>query len=179
MRKAWLAAAMLLVSSGAFAAPSEEDKLFAQLHDASSAEEAHPIEQKLDGLFQISGSPTVDLLMTRAKAALGGAANDVARKLLDSVTQVAPNYAEGWRARAALQAAGNDDTGAMVSLQKAVTLNPRQFEAITDLADMLEEYGDKPGALKLYRQALALDPQLSEAARHEKALAKELEGQGI
>jgi tetratricopeptide (TPR) repeat protein len=179
MRKAWLAAALLLISSGAFAAPSEEDKLFAQLHDASTPEEAHPIEQKLDGLFQISGSPTVDLLMTRAKAALGGTANDVARKLLDSVTQVAPNYAEGWRARAALQAAGNDDAGAMVSLQKAVTLNPRQFEAMTDLADMLEEYGDKPAALKLYRQALALDPQLSEAARHEKALAKELEGQGI
>ena len=35
-------------------------------------EEAHPIEQKLDGLFKISGSPTVDLLMTRAQAALGG-----------------------------------------------------------------------------------------------------------
>jgi tetratricopeptide (TPR) repeat protein len=179
MRKAWLAAAMLFFSSGAFAAPSEEDKLFAQLHDAGSPEEAHPIEQKLDGLFQISGSPTVDLLMTRAKAALGGTANDVARKLLDSVTQVAPNYAEGWRARAALEAAGGDDTGAMVSLQKAVTLNPRQFEAMTDLADMLEEYGDKQAALKLYRQALALDPQLSEAARHEKSLAKELEGQGI
>ena len=179
MRKAWLAAAMLLLSTAAFAAPSPEDQLFAQLHDAGSPEEAHPIEQKLDGLFQVSGSATVDLLMTRAKAALGGAANDVARKLVDSVTQVAPNYAEGWRARAALQAAGNDDAGAMVSLQKAVTLNPRQFEAMSDLADMLEQYGDKPAALKLYRQALALDPQLADAARHEKALAKEIEGQGI
>jgi len=67
----------------------------------------------------------------------------------------------------------------MVSLQKAVTLNPRQFEAMVDLADMLEQYGDKQAALKLYRQALALDPQLSDAARHEKALAKEIEGQGI
>ena len=170
---------MLLLSTAAFAAPSPEDQLFAQLHDAGSPEEAHPIEQKLDGLFQVSGSATVDLLMTRAKAALGGAANDVARKLVDSVTQVAPNYAEGWRARAALQAAGNDDAGAMVSLQKAVILNPRQFEAMTDLADLLEQYGDKPAALKLYRQALALDPQLADAARHEKALAKEIEGQGI
>ena len=170
---------MLLLSTAAFAAPSPEDQLFAQLHDAGSPEEAHPIEQKLDGLFQVSGSATVDLLMTRAKAALGGAANDVARKLVDSVTQVAPNYAEGWRARAALQAAGNDDAGAMVSLQKAVILNPRQFEAMTDLADLLEQYGDKPAALKLYRQALALDPQLADAARHEKALAKEVEGQGI
>jgi hypothetical protein len=44
---------------------------------------------------------------------------------------------------------------------------------------MLEQYGDKPGALKLYRQAVALDPQLSAASRRVKALSKEVEGQGI
>ena len=163
----------------AFAAPSEEDKLFAQLHDADSPDTAHPIEQKLDGLFKVSGSPSVDLLMTRAQAALNGANNGTARKLLDAVTTVAPHYAEGWRARAAMQAAAGDDAGAMVSLQKAVTINPRHFEALADLAEMLEQYGDKSGALKLYRRALALDPQLSAAARSEKALSKEVEGQGI
>ena len=179
MRKAVFLAAFLLFPGAAFAAQSEEDKLFVQLHDAQSPDAAHPIEQKLDGLFRVSGSPSVDLLMTRAQAALGGADNGTARKLLDAVTAVDPHYAEGWRARAQMQAAAGDDAGAMLSLQKAVTLNPRQFEAMADLADMLEQYGDKPGALKLYRQALALDPQLSEAARREKALSKEIEGQGI
>jgi len=178
MRKAWFLACLLL-SSGALAAPSEQDKLFAELRQAGSPEEAHPIEQKLDALFRVSGSPTVDLLMTRAKAALAAPDKSISRKLLDSVTRVAPDYAEGWRARAAMQAAANDDSGAMVSLQKAVDLNPRQFEAMADLASMLEDYGDKPAALKLYRRALALDPQLAEASRREKALAKELEGQGI
>jgi Flp pilus assembly protein TadD len=172
-------AALLLLPCAALAAPSEEDKLFSQLHAAESPEAAHPIEQKLDGLFRVSGSPSVDLLMTRARAALGGADTGTAKKLLDAVTKVAPGFAEGWRARAQMQAAAGDDSGAMVSLQKVVTLNPRQFEAMADLADMLEQYGDKPGALKLYRQALALDPQLAAAARREKALAKEVEGQGI
>jgi tetratricopeptide (TPR) repeat protein len=172
-------AVFLLLPCAALAAPSEEDKLFAQLHAADSPEAAHPIEQKLDGLFRISGSPSVDLLMTRARAALGGSDTATAKKLLDAVTNVAPRFAEGWRARAQMQAAAGDDTGAMVSLQKVVTLNPRHFEAMADLADMLEQYGDKPGALKLYRQALALDPQLAAAARREKALSKEIEGQGI
>jgi Flp pilus assembly protein TadD len=174
-----LAAFLLLLPSAVFAAPSDEDKLFTQLHDADSPETAHPIEQKLEGMFRISGSASVDLLMTRAQAALGGADTGTAKKLLDSVTQVAPDFAEGWRARAQMQAAAGDDAGAMLSLQKAVTLNPRQFEAMTDLADMLEQYGDKPGALKLYRKALALDPQLASASRREKALSKEIEGQGI
>ncbi len=174
-----LFALSLFFSGAALAAPSEEDKLFAQLHDADSPETAHPIEQKLDGLFKVSGSPSVDLLMTRAQAALGSADSGTAKKLLDAVTRVAPNFAEGWRARAQIQAASGDDAGAMVSLQKAVSLNPRQFEALADLGDMLEQYGDKPGALKLYRQALTVDPQLAAASRREKALAKELEGQGI
>ena len=81
--------------------------------------------------------------------------------------------------RATLEAAGGDDSAAMLSLQKVVTLNPRQFTAMRELADMLEDYGDKPGALKLYRAALALDPQIEGAARHVQGLAKEVEGQGI
>ena len=110
--------------------------------------------------------------MTRADSALADADNDTARKLLDAVTRVAPDYAEGWHARAQLQAAANDDTGAMISLQKAVTLNPRQFTAMTELAGMLEDYGDKAGALKLFRRALALDPQNGLARRGRKRLWK-------
>jgi tetratricopeptide (TPR) repeat protein len=67
----------------------------------------------------------------------------------------------------------------MISLQKTVTLNPRQFEAMSQLGDMLEEYGNKAGALKMYKRALAIDPQLEGAARHMRALEKDVEGQGI
>src|SRR5437016_1818760 len=95
----------VLLPGMALAASSEEDKLFAELRAADTPETAHPIEQKLDGLFKVSGSPSIDLLMTRAKAALGGADTGTARKLLDAVTKVAPDYAEGWRARATMQAA--------------------------------------------------------------------------
>ncbi len=69
--------------------------------------------------------------------------------------------------------------GAMISLQRAVVLNPRQFAAMTELAEMLEDYGDKPSALKLYRRVLVLDPQMKVATERAKALAKEVEGQGI
>jgi Flp pilus assembly protein TadD len=182
MRKFLLLFAVLPGIAIAAPAPrnvSEEDKLFAQLQSADTPEAAHPIEAKLSDLFKVSNSPSVDLLMTRAQAALTGDDKNTARKLIDAITAVAPNFAEGWRVRGHMQAAAGDDSGAMVSLQKAVTLNPREFEALTDLADMLEQYGDKPGALKLYRQAVALDPQLSAATRRVKALGKEVEGQGI
>jgi Flp pilus assembly protein TadD len=180
--------------AGAFAAPApkpqnqappkpgevlSEEQLFAQLAKAESAEDAKPIEDKLRIMFKASGSPSVDLLMNRAEVA--AAANDakMARRLVESVTVIAPRYAEGWHALAALQTTAGDDAGALVSLQKTVALNPRQFNALSELAGMLEDYGDKAGALKLYRRALALDPQLEGVQRHLHALAREVEGQDI
>jgi Tfp pilus assembly protein PilF len=178
MRK-FLFLAFLLTATPAFAAPSELDKLFGQLAKAENAEEAKPIETKINGLFRQSGSATVDLLMSRAEAALGAQDNKTAEQLLASVTSIAPTYAEGWHARAGMEAAADNDTAAMISLQKVVQLNPRQYEAMVELGGMLEDYGDKAGALKLYRRALALDPQYEGAARKVKALTRSVEGQDI
>jgi len=102
-----------------------------------------------------------------------------AKKLFDSVTDLAPNFAEGWHEKAQLQVDAGDDEGAMISLQKTVTLNPCQFAAMSELGDMLEDYGNKDGALKMYKRALALDPQLEGAAKRVRTLDRAVEGQGI
>jgi tetratricopeptide (TPR) repeat protein len=117
--------------------------------------------------------------MNRAVAAMAAKDNVTANKLLEAVTDVAPDYAEGWHARANLQRALRDDGGAMVSLGHVILLNPRQFTALYELGNMMEDYGDKSGALKLYRKALELDPQLEGARRHVDALTRDVEGQGI
>jgi tetratricopeptide (TPR) repeat protein len=178
MRKS-LVLVLLLLAMPAAAAPSELDKLFGQLAKAQSAEDAKPIENKITGLFRRSGSATVDLLMTRVDAALAADDKPAARKLIASVTSIAPDYAEGWHARAAIQAEASDDSAAMASLQKVVQLNPRQFEAMVELGSMLEDYGDKAAALKLYRRALALNPRMEGATRKVRALTVSVEGRDI
>ena len=186
---------LLLVSATAYAAPmqapvpkpqapkpkevSSEDKLFAQLKQVENAEDAHPIEQKLMALFRASGSPSVDLLITRVQAAMLATDKETAKKLIDAVTAIAPTYAEGWHIRAGLEHAADDDTAALVSLQKTVQLNPRHFRALNELADMLEEYGDRAGALKLYRRALELNPHLPDAAQKVRELTTKVEGRDI
>jgi tetratricopeptide (TPR) repeat protein len=176
--------AALMFAAPAMAVPppdsvTSEEGLFKQLAKAESSEEAHSIEKKLTDMFRASGSATIDLLMTRAQAALALQDSKTAEQLLKSVTDIAPDYAEGWHARAGLEAAANKDAAAMVSLQKVVQLNPRQFEAMVELGGMLEDYGDKAGALKLYRRALALDPQYDGAVRKVRALTRAVEGQDI
>ena len=177
MRLAAFLLALLLPVTAQAAQPV--DALFKQLHAAGSPEEAKPIEQQIISLFMQSGSPSIDLLMMRAAAAGGAGDKDTAKKLYDAVTGIAPNYAEGWHQRGLLQADAGDDTGAMVSLQKAVALNPRQFAALEQLGTMLEDYGDKAGALKMYRAAQALDPQFEGLQRHIDSLSRAVEGQGI
>lgn len=171
-----------LVPPAAAAAPSAPQSLpslLNQLSHAGSPEDAKPIEEKIGGIFLQSGSPSVDLLMSRGTAALAAGDTDTAKQLFEAVTGVAPDYAEGWHARANLQRTLKDDSGAMVSLEHVILLNPRQFAAMFELGNLLEEYGNKDGALKIYRKALALDPQLEGAQKHVDALTRDVEGQGI
>jgi tetratricopeptide (TPR) repeat protein len=175
----WLLLSALILPAAAFATPQPLDALMAQLRQAGSPEEAKPIEQQILALFQHSNSASVDLLMTRADAAETAGDKDTAKKLYDAVTAIAPDFAEGWHKKGLLQSDAGDDEAAMVSLQKAVALNPRNFETVEQLAEMLEDYGDKPGALKLYRQAQSLDPQFEGLQRHIDALSRDVEGQGI
>jgi len=180
MRFCVVALALILPLAAAPAgAPSPVDKLFTQLHSVETAEDAKPLEVQILASFLRSGSPSVDLLMGRADAALAAGQKPVARHLLDEITVLAPGFAEGWHHRALLQQDAGEDSAAMLSLQKAVDLNPRQFEALFQLGEMLEDYGDKPAALKMYRRALALDPHLEGLQRHIDGLSRTVEGQGI
>jgi tetratricopeptide (TPR) repeat protein len=187
-----LALCLLLLSGPALAAPpanpapktspsdvTSEESLFAQLKKADSAEDAHVIEQKLLAMFRASGSPSVDLLIIRMKAAQAATDKKTAKQLIEAVTTIAPDFAEGWHMRAEMEQAEGEDTAALVSLQKVVLLNPRQFTALVELGAMLEDYGDKAGALKLYRRALALDPQLDIAKSKVRELTQRVEGRDI
>ena len=161
------------------AAHKELDRLFAILAKAGSAEEAQPLEEQILEVFLQSGSPSIDLLMGRAAEALNAGDVATAQKLLESVTAIAPEFAEGWHQRGRIEAASGDDQAAMISLQKTIALNPRQFEAYAELAGMLEDYGDKNAALAMYRKAMALDPNLDDVARHVRELGRAVEGERI
>ncbi len=99
--------------------------------------------------------------------------------MLETVTALAPDYAEGWHARANLQRRHERRFRRDDLARHVILLNPRQFAAMYELGTMMEDYGNKAGALKLYRRALALDPQLDGAQKHVDALTRDVEGQGI
>jgi tetratricopeptide (TPR) repeat protein len=180
----WLALALVVlvalpVQAAGAAKDVQLDRLFASLKAAASPEDAKPVEDQILARFRQSGSPSIDLLMTRADAAFAAGDENTAARLAAAMTRLAPGFAEGWHVRALLQERAGDDKGALASLQKTVGLNPRHFAALAELGDKLSEYGDKDGALKLFRRALQLDPQFEDLRRRVDALTRNVEGQGI
>jgi tetratricopeptide (TPR) repeat protein len=158
---------------------SELDALFAKLAHAGSPEAAKPIEGQIMAIFNQSGSASVDLLMVHAAAASQAGNADVARNIVITITEIAPNYAEGWRQRASLAQSEKNDADALNYLHKAVALNPREFEACVELGQILESYGDKKQALQYYRRALALDPFLEGLDKQVEQLSRDVEGEKI
>jgi tetratricopeptide (TPR) repeat protein len=173
-------AAFLSATASAAAAPDRAlDGLFAKLGKVQSSDEAQPIEKEIIIHFLQSGSPTVDLLMSRVGGLMDGGDAGHAAKILEAVTQLAPSYAEGWHQRGKLEAEQGHDEAAMVSLQKSINLNPREFAALVELGDMLAEYGAKPAALANYKRALALDPHFEDLDKRVEQLSREVEGEKI
>jgi tetratricopeptide (TPR) repeat protein len=169
----------LLSMSAAWAGGPSLDQLFGSLRRAVGPAEAAPLEKEILVRFQHSGSDSVELLLSRADEVLASGDKATANKLLKAVTDLEPNFAEGWRFRAHFAADQNDDRAAIIYLQKTVALNRRHFAAMVELGEMLEEYGDTQTALKLFRRALSLDPQFEGLAHKVEALTRSVEGQGI
>jgi tetratricopeptide (TPR) repeat protein len=117
--------------------------------------------------------------MNRAGVLMRDKDQDVALKILNSVIEMAPSYTEGWSRRAALYFVKKDFAKSLDDLRHALALDPKHFKAIQGLGMLMQELGDKKAALKAFRHALKVHPNLEELRQAEQELAREVEGQGI
>jgi hypothetical protein len=159
--------------------PETEEQLLTRLAKAGDQRGARAIERELKARWSHSGSPSADLLLKRADQAMEAQDFDTAREITQKLTDIAPNFAEAWHRRATLATHKDDYEDALASLRHTLALQPKNFEALSELGEILEEYNDKPHALEAYRQAKALDPFIEGIADRVRELTKAVEGQGI
>jgi tetratricopeptide (TPR) repeat protein len=165
------------------AVPEDRDAMLAELYThlaaAHDATQATPISEAIEALWQQSGSDTVGVLMARSAKAIADKKNDLAMQFLDAVTELAPDYAEGWNRRAYVQFLQNNYDGAVGDLRRALALDPNHFKALEGLARILRETGQKKPALQAYKQILKISPYQEGAKEAVDELSVEVEGQGI
>jgi tetratricopeptide (TPR) repeat protein len=159
--------------------PETDEQLLARLAKAPDARAARPIERELRARWSHSDSPSADLLLKRVDQAIHARDNDTARAIVEKLTEIAPDFAEGWHRRATLAAQKEDFPDAIESLRRVLALQPKHFIALAELGQILEEFDDKQRALDAYRKAKALDPFIEGLDDRIRELSKEVEGQGI
>jgi tetratricopeptide (TPR) repeat protein len=155
------------------------DELFATLAASENGEAAKAAERGILRLWLESGSDTIDLLMNRALAATDEEEYPLALDFLDRIITLEPGYAEGWNRRATIHFLNDDYGKAIADLEQVLAIEPRHFGALAGLGTMLRELGHEQLALDAYRQALALDPVMSEVQKAIDELEADSGGRGI
>ncbi len=166
----------VMISVPSLAGETKLDRLFDQLKTADQ-EAIGAIEQEILAEWSKSGSPAADLLLRRGRDAMNAGDLDTAIAHLTALTDYAPDFAEGWNARATAYYQVGRFGPAISDIARTLQLNPRHFGAMSGLALILEETGDSEMALRVYRQIALINPG---RANVKEAIARlEASGSGI
>lgn len=157
------------------AAGAEVDALLERLQ-ATDVPEWETIEDQIWQEWSKSGSPAMDLLLKRGRDAMTEGDFAAAVEHFTALTDHAPDFAEGWNARATAYFSLKLYGPSIADIQRTLTLNPRHFGALNGLGLMLEELGYAADALRAYRAAAKLHPHRPELKEAIKRLDLRVEG---
>jgi tetratricopeptide (TPR) repeat protein len=160
-------------------AQTDLDTLFTELKNAQSVDAAKATEAAILRRFLISGSDTVDLLMTWAIDSMNKEDYPLALDILDNIVTMKPDYAEGWNKRATVYYLADEYGKSLADSRRVLALQPKHFGALSGLGMIMRELGEKKKAIAAFREALAVDPYLENVKKALEELEKETAGQAI
>lgn len=140
---------------------------------------AAQIERRIYEIWSQSGSPSMDLLLTRGRDALEAGDSVLAIRHFTALIDHAPDFAEGYNGRATAYFQLGRYGLSLEDIRKTLELNPRHFSAMSGLALILEELGEKETALEAWREVERMHPNregLQDAIRR---LEREVEGETL
>jgi tetratricopeptide (TPR) repeat protein len=156
----------------------DESSLLAALALADPAQAAR-LERQLQAIWNKSGSAAMDLLLQRGRDALETEDTRAAIEHLTALTDHAPDFAEGWHARASAYFQAELYGPALADLERALALNPNNYNAIFGVGTILETFGDISGAYAAYQRVLAIHPNHEEVRKALERLRPEIEGETL
>jgi tetratricopeptide (TPR) repeat protein len=180
MRLIALLAAWLLISP---ALARQDDprlpELFDNLLKMQDPRGAKLLETAIWGLWMQSGSPTVDLLLSRGTHAMSEGDYPVAMQLFTSITELDPGFSEGWNKRATLFFLMGAMDRSLADVEKTLALEPRHFGALAGLGMINVHLGKEREALSAFEKAIAVNPHLESVKPEISRLKKKLDGSRI
>ncbi len=133
------------------------DALFSELAEEGRTDWLR-IEREIQRIWENSGSDAMNLLLRRGKTALEAGDYDAAIDHLTALTDHAPDFAEGWNARATAYYLIDEYALSIADVERVLALNPRHFGALSGLAIMLERLDEPDYAIRALRAARDINP---------------------
>jgi len=152
------------------------DRLFEQLRKDPKASTASATAKMIWREWLYSGSSSIDLLMRWAGSAMGNKEFAKAEDLLDQITVLAPDYAEGWNRRATLYYHKRDFGRSLADIETTLAIEPRHFGALSGLAAIMQQTGNDEAALKTWYKVLEIYPANPQAQTSVITLEEKLSG---
>ena len=168
----------LMFVTSSYADDEELTALFEGLRGEDPTAAAQ-IEGRIYDIWSQSGSDSIDLLLDRGRKALAEEDAVQAIEHLTALIDHAPDFAEGYNARATAFFQSGKYGLALADIQKTLALNPRHFDAMSGLALILEELGHLEDALAAWREVEALHPHRDGLKDAVARLERQVEGADI
>lgn len=134
------------------------------------------IERQITRIWSRSGSASVDLLLQRGRESMEQGQADAALDHFSAVIDHAPEFAEGWHARATAWFMSGRLGLAMSDLEHALALNPKNFLAMIGLGRILEDMGRPKQAQAVMRRVNAIHPHREDVKAALQRLDKAVQG---
>lgn len=157
---------------------TDESELLSAL-STSDAAGAQRLDRQLKAIWGKSGSASADLLLKRGRDALEAEDFVAAIEHLTALTDHAPEFAEGWHARASAYFGADLYGPALADLERALALNPNHYDAIYGLGLIFEALGQREQAFEVYSRALAIHPHHEEVTSAVNRLKPHVTGQSL
>jgi len=144
-------------------AASDKDALFDALKNAPSEQAAEQIENEIwKAWLESAPAPELQVKVETAMQRRNVQDFQGAKKLLDEVTQAAPDYSEGWNQRAFVLFLQGNYEASLEDIERTLELEPRHFGALSGRAMIFMTLGRVKLGQKALREAVAIHPFLKE-----------------
>lgn len=153
---------LLLGVAGSLSA-ADLDQLFLDLKGQQDPARAAQTEKEIWAEWMDSGDREINHKLATGALAMRMGRLDTALRLFNEVTELDPQFAEGWNKRAtALYLDGQYDAS-LGAIRKTLELEPRHFGALSGRAMIYLRQGRTRGAARTYERILEIYPTQPQA----------------
>jgi tetratricopeptide (TPR) repeat protein len=134
-------------------------------------------EQGLWLLWSRSGNAEIDRLMALGSQAMQAGRHSEAIGVFSRIIEARPEFAEGWNRRATVYYLAGQYDKSIADCHEVLKRNPRHFGALSGMGQIHVQLEDYENALRWYRRALEVNPNMLGVEMNIRLLEEKLKDQ--